>query len=94
MNHFSAIFKILDENSHRVLDKEPLSVKQTVWSGCSISNNSIYGLVIAVGKDTRLEKNSKNEKIHKQTLIDKRVNFFSVLLFIMMFFIGLINAFF
>ena len=71
MNEFSGVFKIIDENNNRVLDKEVITLKNTIWSGCNISNNEIYGIVIAVGEETRLEKNSKNVKIHKQTKIDK-----------------------
>jgi len=77
-----------------VTDIDPLGFKNTVWSGCKVTNNTIYGLVISVGKDTRLTKNSNNKQIHKTTNLDKRVNTFSFILFLMMTLLSFINSFF
>ena len=88
---FDGIAKTIDE-SDKVVDKLPIILENTVWSGCKISNNEIIGLVVAVGKDTRLTKNSKNIKINKKTYLDKKVEFFSFCLFLMMFLISIMNS--
>lgn len=50
------------------------------------------GVVIAVGKDTRLEKNSSTNKSIKKTQLDKKINLFSIILFLLMSLMSFINA--
>lgn len=82
----------LGDNQRQIVDEEYFSLKNAVWSGCHVKNNEIIGLVIAVGQETRLAKNSSNKKYHKQTLIDQRINLFSIILFLMMLTVSLLNA--
>lgn len=67
-------------------------MEHTVWSGCSIVHNEIVGLVLAVGKDTRLEKNSSKRKALKSTHLDGKINIFAVVLFLMMATMGGLNV--
>lgn len=67
-------------------------MENTAWAGCTISNNDVVGLVIAVGKDTRLEKNSSTSKGIKKTQLDKKINMFSIILFLLMSLMSFINA--
>lgn len=92
LNSFDANINFIDKVTRRVVDKEPLSVENTVWSGCHVNKSDIYGLVIAVGEDTRLKKNSKNEKIQKMTDLDGKVNIFSIILFCMMMILSIVDA--
>lgn len=92
LNSFDAKINFIDKLTRRVVDKEPLSVENTVWSGCHVNKADIYGLVIAVGSDTRLKKNSKNVKIQKKTDLDHKVNVFSVILFLMMVVLSVVDA--
>lgn len=93
LGSFDAIIHFIDNNSGLIVNKEPLSVENTVWSGCKVNKSEVHGLVIAVGKETRLIKNSKNIKVQKVTDLDDQVNLFSIILFIMMVIISVMNAF-
>ena len=92
LNSFDANINFIDKITRRIVEKEPLSVENTVWSGCQVNKSEIYGLVIAVGRDTRLQKNSRNVKIQKITDVDKKVNMFSIILFVMMVVLSVIDA--
>lgn len=72
--------------------EDPINIDNTVWSGCTIKHNEIIGIVIAVGKNTRLEKNSSRQKNIKSTHIDGKINIFSIVLFLMMALMGFLNA--
>lgn len=72
--------------------EDAITLENTVWSGCSIKNNEVIGVVVAVGKNTRLEKNSASNKNIKTTHVDKKINQFSIVLFLMMMSVGVINA--
>lgn len=68
LHRFDGIFRWLkerDEESNILQD--PITLENTAWCGCTISHNEIIGVVIAVGKNTRLEKNSKTSKTIKKT---------------------------
>lgn len=80
----------LNQDGEQIQD--PLTLENTVWSGCAVKNNEIVGLVIAVGSDTRLQKNSSNSKKLKSTYVDKKINQFSVVLFLIMSSVSLIDA--
>lgn len=94
LDNFEGNVKYLENGTNRVLDIDPILLDNTVWSGCKIVNNEVFGLVIAVGKDTCLERNSQTNKIMKHTQVDKKVNIFSILLFLMMVILGFGNAIF
>ena len=92
LDDFDGFIHLIDKFSREISAKEPLSVENTIWSGCSINKSEIHGLVIAVGLETRLIKNSKNVKRKKISDLDKKVNVFSVILFLMMLVISIFNA--
>lgn len=93
INDFEGTIHFIDSDKKAIVEKDPVGVENTIWSGCSINKSEVFGMVIAVGQETRLVKNSKNVKKQKKTSLDDKVNLFSLLLFIIMLCIAIINAF-
>lgn len=95
LSSFTGKIKYLnEEDENGEMKQDPILLENTIWSGCSISNNNIIGLIIAVGKETRLEKNSKTSTKIKSTLLDLKVNNFSIVMFTMMITVSILNAIF
>lgn len=92
INDFEGTIHYIDEGRRAIIDRDPLGVENTIWSGCSVNKSEVLGLIIAVGEETRLVKNSKNVRHQKRTSLDEKVNLFSLLLFIIMVTISVINA--
>lgn len=92
INDFEGTIHFIDPDRKAIIDRDPLGLENTIWSGCSINKSEVIGIVIAVGRETRLVKNSKNVKCQKRTNLDDKVNLFSILLFIIMVSISMINA--
>lgn len=63
--------------------KEPLSIENTIWASTVLASDSIWGLVVYCGKDTRISRNSKvpNTKIG---IFDQEVDNLAKILFLMM----------
>lgn len=47
-------------NDHK--EEEPLSLKNTIWANTTVVTNEVYGLVIYVGKETRIKMNAKDPR--------------------------------
>ena len=93
LSSFTGKIKFLDEEAENgEMKEDPILLENTIWSGCSVSNNHVIGLVIAVGKETRLEKNSKTTTKIKSTLLDAKVNNFSIVMFTMMIIVSILNS--
>ena len=92
LNNFNGVIHSIDENYRLVIDKDPIGVENTIWSGCSINKAEIHGLVIAVGPECRLVKNSKYSKKKKITSLDIQINRFAIFLFVMMVIISVTNS--
>ena len=72
--------------------EEPLLLENTLWSGMKLVNGQVTGLVVAVGSDTRLQKNSMGSARLKTTFLDSRANFFCMLIFVMMMTLAVLDA--
>lgn len=71
-----------------------LRLKHTVWSECSIPNAEVTGLVIGVGKDSRMQINSRVSKKQKTTSLDRYVNYTTFVFFAIALVMGLLNTLF
>ncbi len=89
---FGKIFYLNLKDKNGLILKQPITMDNTIWAGCSVNNNEIVGIVIATGKETRLEKNSKTSKLIKTTTLDYKTNLFSIYLFVMMVVISFGNS--
>lgn len=92
LNSFHGRLHHLNNNTKEIAEKEPLHLENAIWSGCSLNKTEIHGIVIAVGEETRLQKNSKHEKKQKTTYLDKKVNIFSFILFVVLLGLSIFNA--
>lgn len=64
-------------------DEEPLSIKNTIWANTVVATSRVYGLVIYVGKETRIKMNSQNPKT-KFGKTDQELDRLSRYLFVIM----------
>ena len=62
---------------------EPLSLANTLWQNTVITSGKVIGLVLYTGKDTRMEKNSKQPR-SKFGIFDQEINYINKLLFVLM----------
>lgn len=71
-----------------------MKLKHTIWSDCFVANNEIVGVVIAVGKDTRIKLNSKLSKKMKHTTLDISINISTIGFFFAMVLLSILNTVF
>jgi phospholipid-translocating ATPase len=76
--------------------QEPLRLQNTAWSSTTIASGDLFGLVVYVGKDTRIQMNANQARI-KFPICDFEVNNISKFLFVfclsMSFFLVAIEGF-
>lgn len=92
LNSFNGRVHYLDDDTKRIVEREPIGLENAIWSGCTLNKAEIHGLVIAIGEETRLLKNSKNETRQKTTNIDYKINIFSALLLAFLLAMAIFNA--
>lgn len=73
-------------------DVEILQLENTAWSSTTVASGDFYGLVIYVGKHTRIQMNSNSPRI-KFPQADFEINYLSKLLFLFCLFLSLMFIF-
>jgi magnesium-transporting ATPase (P-type) len=68
-------------------DVEILELENTAWSSTTVASGDFYGLVIYVGKHTRIQMNSSTPRI-KFPQADFEINYLSKLLFLLCLFLS------
>ena len=61
-------------------DPEPLRLQHTAWASTTVASGDFYGLVIYVGKDTRIQMNANDARV-KFPICDYEINTISKFLF-------------
>lgn len=61
-------------------EPEPLKLQHTAWASTTVASGDFYGLVIYVGKDTRIQMNANDARI-KFPICDYEINTISKFLF-------------
>lgn len=69
-------------------DVEILELENTAWSSTTVASGDFYGLVIYVGKHTRIQMNSSKPRI-KFPMADFEINYLSKLLFMLCLFLSM-----
>ena len=60
---------------------EPLRLQNTAWSSTTVASGDFYGLVVYVGKDTRIQMNANDARV-KFPICDYEINNLSKFLFL------------
>ena len=71
---FRATIRINNEKT------EPIRLQNTAWASTSVASGDFYGLIVYVGKDTRIQMNANAARI-KFPISDYEINFLSKFLF-------------
>jgi phospholipid-translocating ATPase len=65
------------------VEKEKLTLENTMWTSCVLTNGEVVGLVIYVGRETRISLGASSPRT-KVGCLDNEINFLSKVLFLIM----------
>lgn len=70
-------------NSSNIKSKEKMTLENTLWTSCVLTNGEIVGLVLYVGRETRVAMGASTPRT-KVGILDNEINFLSKVLFLIM----------